>query len=140
MYKKLFTYLLLVLGLLLVVNSCKKEEATPPDGSDKRDKFLNTWICDEFSSITGSNPAFNVFIVKSTSNGGQVLIENFYGLGNSARAIADVVKDSLYIYPQIVSGNTVQGSGTLKNTTTIQLKYTVYDGSTNDNVTATLTR
>ena len=138
-YKRILRYSFFFVLVILTMMSCQKE--TPPVNSpDARDKFASNWLCDESSSLNGSNPSFNVYIYKSTINNYQILLENFYSLGTANKAIADVVKDSLYLYPQIVGGNTVQGSGKWVNANTLNMTYSVNDGAQTDNITATFTK
>lgn len=126
--------------LILSLQACQPDETEEPTPTGERDKFVASWKCTEQSNQTGTNPAFNVNITKSGTSESQVLIENFYGLGFDKKPYAEISGNSISIPTQIVSGNTIKGSGNLSGTSTINMNYTVNDGSSIDSITATLTK
>lgn len=138
--KKLRKLSSIFLLLVLSFQACQPDETEEPAPTDERDKFVASWKCTEQSNQTGTNPAFNVHINKSTTNASQIVMENFYGMGFDKKPYAEVSGNSITIPTQIVSGNTIKGSGNLSGTSTINMNYTVNDGSTIDSVKATLTK
>ncbi len=134
---KLISRIALVCATLYLVSCAKNDETKPAESGDDRDKFAHTWTCNEVSKQVGTT-SFPVIITKS-SNAGQILIENFYNYGSSTKAVTNVSVNTLLISPQILSGNTVKGSGTWISATQVSLAYTVDNGSgTIDTCTATL--
>lgn len=128
-------------GLLLFVlffSSCEKEKN---DTEPTLDNFVGVWNCVETSSLNGG-ASFEVHINKSTTVSSQINIENFYNYGFSFIAYAEVNAASTeFVIPaQIIQGNTVSGSGMLVGTETINMSYTVDNGSDIDYVTASLTK
>ena len=136
--KKSYHKLILLFSIPVIFVSCAKEDQQGPT-ADVRDRFVAAWNCNENSSQTGANPAFTVNIIKS-SNSTQVLLGNFYGLGASKQAYANISGDSLFLPAQTYEGNTVQGKGALQGSSVLKLNYTVDDGSNIDIVSATLTK
>ena len=134
---------LAVFSVILFLASCTTNEADSPTPIDSRDKYIGTWSCAENSSKTGAS-TFDVRIRKNVNNNNQFLIDNFYLLGNQYSASVNVSGTSLSIAQQSISGNTVQGSGTIQSDTKISLTYSVNDGSGGagaiDNCTAVLTK
>lgn len=128
------------LVLVLIVSSCAKEESPTPS-DDPRDAFVGAWDCEEESQITGTT-TFEVHIGKSSVNSSQITIENFYQYGFSFKPYAEISSagTDFTIPSQVVKGNNIKGSGTLLGTSTINMSYTVDNGSDVDNVTAVLTK
>jgi hypothetical protein len=126
--------------LVFAASSCAPEEEEPTPVDD-RDKFVsaNGWSCQENSSQTGAS-TFTVHITKSSSNTAQIQLENFYNYGFQNKAIASVNGSSFTIASQQISGNTVQGSGTLQSNGSITMNYTVNTGSAIDTCTAVMTK
>jgi len=132
---KLASVLLLVASLL---NSCTKEN---PLDTDARDKFVGNWTCNEKVNGTAMS-TFTVTISKSVTvtNTTDILMANFYQLGNNFKAIAQVNGNNVTIASQNIDGFTVSGSGSMSGTTTITLNYTADDGSGAKNITDTYTK
>jgi hypothetical protein len=129
-----FLAIILLSGLL---TSCQPDAQPTP--ADDRDVYVASWTCSEHSSQVGVS-SFTVHINKSTTSTSQVLIENFYNLGFSYKAVTDISGTSMTIGQQTLNGNQLHGSGTKSGTNTINLTYYVNNGSTIDTCTATLTR
>jgi hypothetical protein len=127
---------ILLLSLALLP-ACAPEET--PDPADERDKFVDGWNVAENSSLAGASN-YVVLISKSTTNSSEVLLENFYDLGNQHKARMSVSGNTLTIPQQTLNGNQLSGSGTLSGNNTFTLTYTVNNGTTIDNCTATCTR
>jgi hypothetical protein len=124
----------LIVCSVLFLASCEPDEETGPD----REAFLGTWVCTETSQVFGTT-SFQVNIVESSANESQVYIRNFYNLGTTEQAYATISGKSINIPQQVVSNNTISGSGTLSGNR-INLSYSVNDGQTVDNVSAVLTK
>lgn len=137
MKKILKTALFASTVFVLAITSCQPEEEPTP--ADARDPFVASWNCNENSSQIGNTP-YVVHINKSTSNTSQVLIENFYNIGFSYKAVATIDGSNLTIAQQTYNGNQLHGSGTKTGANTITMTYYMNNGSTIDTCTATLTR
>lgn len=137
--KKLINFAIILSGIF--VASCaedKKDDPVSPS-IDARDKYVAYWNVIENSSVAGQT-SFVVNIAKSTSNSGEIILNNFSGLSVSARA--SVNNNILTIpYQQIGTIGFTQGSGTLTNATSISLNYTNTIGSSSaDPCTAVYTK
>lgn len=137
--KKLINFTIILTGIFLA--SCAEDKKDDPisPSTDARDKYVAYWNVIETSSIAGQN-SFVVNIIKSTSNSGEIILNNFSGLSVSARA--SVSNNILTIpYQQIGTIGFTQGSGTLTNATSISLNYTNTIGASSaDNCTAVYTK
>lgn len=128
---------LATLSTVAVFSSCQPDEQPAP--ADERDVYVAAWTVNEHSSQIGAS-TYTVHINKSTSNASQVLIENFYNLGFSFKATADISGTTITIPQQTLNSNQLHGSGTKTGANSISLTYYMNDGSTIDTCTATLTR
>ncbi|MCK6638505.1 MAG: hypothetical protein L6Q81_00345 [Bacteroidia bacterium] len=128
--------MLAVLPVAFLAFSCQPEEEGP---LDERDKFVDVWHCVEQSSQIGQTP-YDVHINLSTTNSSQVLMENFYNVGFSFKAVANVSGSNLTLNQQTYNASQLQGSGSMSGNNTINMSYTVNDGSAIDTCTAVLTR
>ena len=139
--KNLFKYLTIV-TLVIFIASCAKEDDPINGVSDARSKYVGTWTAQETSTVFGSS-TYALTISTSNSNNEDVLIKNFYNLGSNTFTIGTVNVDgnanSMQIKQQVVSGNTISGSGSLSNGT-LTFSFTSNDGQTNDSVTITATK
>ena len=96
-------------------------------------KVVGSWHVTEKPS--GNNYQVSI-ATKSSVN---VTISNFYNVG--VVVSATIVEGSIIIPEQLVNGDTFKGTGVFSNSyKTIQLTYSVNDGSGVENVTNTLTR
>jgi hypothetical protein len=134
---KTVTTALLVIGLLFVA-SCDTSE-DPDDPADDRDKLVDGWTCNEQSSQTGQS-SFTVVISKSTSSSTQVLLQNFYAVGNAFQAKMNVSGNTLSIPQQVYNNNQLNGAGSVTGTNSFSLTYYINNGSTTDTCSATFTR
>ena len=116
--------------------SCQPEETGP---TDDRDKFVDVWQCVEQSSQINQT-TYDVHINLSTTNTAQVLLENFYNVGFSFKAVATVSGSNLTLANQTYNGSQLVGNGSMNGNNSINMSYTVNDGSAIDTCTATLTR
>lgn len=132
-------------GLMILITflaSCAANDDDVPTPTDERDEYIGTWSCAENSSKSGAS-TYDVVLRKNVNESGQFLMDNFYLLGSTHAAVISKSGNSLTIPTQSVSGNTVQGSGSISNSTKINLSYTINDGSGPggiDNCTAVLTK
>ncbi len=127
---------------MLFLASCAADDSDNPSPVDERDKYLGTWSCAENSSKSGAS-TFDVILRKNTNESNQFLMDNFYLLGSTHSAVLTKSASNLSLPVQSVSGNTVQGSGTIVSDTKINLTYSVNDGSGAggiDNCSAILTK
>lgn len=125
-----------VVAVSLFAVSCQPDETEP---TDDRDKFVDVWHCVEQSSQVGQTN-YDVHINLSTTNTSQVLMENFYNVGFSFKAVANISGSSVTLNQQTYNASQLQGSGNMSGNNTINLSYTVNDGSTIDTCTAVLSR
>jgi hypothetical protein len=128
--------MLTVVAVSLFAVSCQPDEAEP---ADDRDKFVDVWHVVETSSQIG-NTNYDVHINLSTTSTSQVLMENFYNVGFSFKAVAGVSGTSLTLANQTYNASQLQGSGSMSGNNTINMSYTVNDGSSIDTCTAVFTR
>lgn len=123
--------------LCLYIASCapdKKDDPLQPTNTDDRDKYVGTWTCNENSQIAGQT-SYNITIAKSTSNSGEIIINNFYQLNTSARATVN--GNSFTIpYQQLGSVGFASGSGNLTGSSSINMTYYTDVASTKDTCTA----
>lgn len=129
-------YFLALLPVAFFAVSCQPE---PQEPADDRDKFVDVWHVVENSSQIGTTN-YDVHINLSTTNTSQVLMENFYNVGFSFKAVANVSGSNLTLNSQTYNSSQLQGSGSMNGNNTINMNYTVDDGSAVDTCTATLTR
>lgn len=125
----------------LFIASCAEDKKDDPisPSTDARDKYVAYWNVSENSATAGQN-SFVVNIIKSSTNSGEIILNNFSGLSVSARA--SVNNNILTIpYQQIGTIGFTKGSGTLTSATSISLNYTNTIGTSSaDNCTAVYTK
>ena len=127
---------LAAVAVALFAVSCQPDTTEP---ADDRDKFVDVWHCVEQSSQVGQTN-YDIHINLSTTNTSQVLMENFYNVGFSFKAVANISGTSLTLNQQTYNASQLQGSGSMSGNNTINMNYTVNDGSSIDTCTAVLTR
>lgn len=128
--------------LITFLASCASNDDDSPTPTDERDEYIGTWSCAENSSKSGAS-TYDVVLRKNVNESNQFFMDNFYLLGSTHAAVITKSGNSLTIPTQSVSGNTVQGSGSISSSTKINLSYTTNDGSGPggiDNCTAILTK
>ena len=137
--EKFIKKLLFVSSLIvLTFYACNPDEEEP--FVDPRDNYVGTWLAEE-TSILYPTITFLVHITLNPSNSTEILISNFYHLGNADedKVSAIATKSSLTIESQPVCNLTIYGSGSLSGNT-INLTYYVNDGADIDEVAAVYTR
>jgi hypothetical protein len=138
--KKFSLYTVTLVLISVFVFSCAPEE----DGNDnapidQKQKWIGNWTCQE---TAGMNPAtYTIHIIDSVGTN-YVLIENLYSSGFSTRAKGLINATNLTIANQPLGsgGYSVDGNGNMANNTTVNMNFNVNDGSSVDNVVATLTK
>ena len=121
---------IIIVCLLIVITGCEKTE--PDITTADRDKFIGTW--DGQSDGPNGHRNFSLIITASNSAPDQVKMENFDG-GNGI-VFANISGNLLSIPSQMVSSETIEGSGTLSGVT-ITFSFSLDDGQTIENRTAT---
>jgi len=123
---RLFPVFSVLLVSLLFIPACTEDDMLNP--TDDRDQFLGYWDVNE----TCSRDSYAVQIVTDPSNSSQVLIKNFWLIGNNEKPPYAIVAGSTITIPKQLmcnnGSNEVQGSGKLKNNK-IEWDYTVNDGA-----------
>jgi hypothetical protein len=133
-YVRLFA---LLVTAILITQSC---EDTNDKTNDPRDNITDTWQCKETSEVF-KQTTYTVDITKSYSDSTKIFIDNFYQIGVGSKVSAKLSNSSLTIPNQTLDGFTITGSGSVTNSyKTINLSYTVNDGSGTDHVTAVYTK
>jgi len=136
--KFLFTFLTFS-TLTLILNSCSKENDPTPvstTSSSPNAKFLGKWYISENHTEYGPS-TYYVTIADSTNNT-YILFERLYNYNTNTKATTS--GNNIIIPSQIIEGTSISGSGTLVNSTRINLTYYVDDGQIKDTVTAVLTK
>jgi hypothetical protein len=136
--KKLINFTIILTGMFVASCASDKKDEPVPSSTDARDKFVAHWNVIENSAVAGQN-SFVVNITKSTTNSGEIIIDNFSGLQASVRS--SVNNNILTIpYQQIGTVGFTKGSGSLTSTTRISLNYTTTIGTSRDSSTAVYTK
>jgi hypothetical protein len=135
--KKIAARLASFLCFSLLFIQCDTADLFPKDPSSK---ILGKWLCKETSEVFGNN-SFEISITRS-GNLQEVLLANFYQMGNSYEVKISLDSQDMIISEQTVDGYTISGDGTISSEfNEIELYYQVDDHSGPiDHVTATLTK
>ena len=124
---------LIMVATLLFITGCEKTE--PEVTTADRDKFIGSWS--GTSTGQGGPRSFNMTIRASNSAPDQVLMEEFDGLAAGTYVKASVSGNLITIISTSISGETYEGSGNLSGTT-ISFTFTIDDGQTVENRTASV--
>lgn len=126
------TKLLIILSLIIVVASCKKDDTE--EVIDSRDVFVGTWNVSDHQ-ITKAN--YQVRIYKDESYSEKIWLINFHGTTDTA--FAYVSDKNITIAPQALSTTHLNtgGSGLMTGTTKIDFEYYINDGAQQDTIQAT---
>ncbi len=129
-----FTILTTLFFGILLIPSCTEDDNANP--ADDRDQFIGYWDVNE----TCNRDSYSVQIIADPSNSSQVLIKNFWLIGNNEKPPYAIVAGSTITIPKQDMcnncSNEVQGSGKL-NKNKITWNYTVNDGADLYTCTAT---
>jgi len=129
-----FSFLFLV---VIAFVSCTKTDTTTPS-SDDRAKFIGDWSVHEIHN----KGDYSVTIKTDPNEASRVLIDNFGNLVYGNKATAYISGNSIILdQGQVVSNMTIiSGSGTMTGTTKISWTYSMTDGATRTDATATYTK
>ena len=141
---KQISYSLFLLITLILVISCSPDEADEPAPTvDPKTRFISDWTCTEVSRRDQPAQPFQIHLLNGS--GDTVIMENCYAVGFNKKATLVVSGDNIRFAPdnqQISTGVFLKsGQGSLINSSTIKMTYTVDDGNpTLDIVDATFTK
>ena len=128
MKKNIYFLIVVLFGISILIMSCEKSE--PEVTTSDRDKYIGTW--DGQSDGSGGHRNFPLIITISNSSPDQIKMENFDG-GNGI-VFATVSGNSLSIPSQVVSSETIQGTGNF-SINAISFLFSVDDGQSVENRT-----
>lgn len=133
-----FSYSRFVLVALVfaTVYSCEPDSVNP---DVSRADYLGSWNGSSDGPV-GGPLTFPMTITASNSAPDQILMDNFDAIGQGYKIIAIVDGGTITIPQNIIASDTISGSGTYKANGTLSFTFTVRDGQTVDNRTATATR
>jgi hypothetical protein len=135
--KKIFRYLLLFTLLTATFEACQKDnQTTPSTSTPDRDKFLGTWITQSTGPVAGTLN-FTMTISAGSSSASQIKISNFDNEGTGTTVFAEVSGNTVSITQTTIGNDVITGSGTYNSNGTLSFTYTINDGQTVDNRTAT---
>lgn len=127
---------LLLTATGLFLNACEPDEVNP---SVDRSDFLGTWNGQSDGPV-GGPISFVMKITASNSSPDGIIMENFDGLGQNTFVPATVDAGTVNIPRCIVGSDTVEGYGSYLNNGELEFSFTVRDGQTVDQRTATATK
>lgn len=138
-----YTFFIAVIVFYSCAADNEKEDNPTPNGTtqpDFRNVYVGTWVCNEQSTVFGTT-TYSVDITKHTTIASRIVASNFYNLGfANSNAQFEISGNSISIFQQTISGYNVVGSGTIANSSTMNLSYATDDGSGIDSVTAVYTK
>jgi hypothetical protein len=129
-------YLVLLLLCIISFSGCEKTDEPIATGTD-RDKFIGNWAGN--SNGPGGYRVFNMTITASNSAADQIILNNFDGVGVGNIIYATVNGNSLSFITTLVGQDRYDGTGALNNNT-LSFSFTIDDGQTIENRTATATK
>jgi len=130
---------ILILGFLLAASlaACKKDDTTPtPTETISRVDYVGSWSCTEVPVAKNLNFDCSISIDNNTTT--NIKIANFANLNGSAFAIVNM--KSIVLPKQTISGNTVEGYGSMENRNFITWHYYVKDNTDSLTYNATFNR
>jgi PBP1b-binding outer membrane lipoprotein LpoB len=143
--KKLINFTIIVSAIFVASCASDKKEDPISPSTDTRDKFIAHWNVTENSTTSTTPNSYTVNVTKSNSSSSSIIIENFYGL-TTYTVYATVNNNNFTIPYQQIKNSTsstigfAAGSGTLINSTNINLTYTTAIATNRDSCTATYTK
>lgn len=133
MVKSVKIILIPIVIAILFLSSCTEDDLINP--VDDREAFIGTWNVED----NCSKDVYDVTIEADPSNSLQVIINNFYHIGNQEKPPYAIVAGSSVTIPYQTMCNdgsmTVNGSGSLKNGK-IEWTFTVSDEADSFNCSA----
>lgn len=136
MTSRILLRLFMAATLATTVIACEPDDAVDPTVT--RDDYLGQWTCASDGQI-GGPLNFTMNITAGTSSNA-IRMQNFDGYGQSAYVNATVNGGNITIPVNYLGSDTLQGSGTYRSDGTLSFSYSIRDGQTVDNRTATATR
>ncbi|MFM7217468.1 MAG: hypothetical protein ACKO1U_05570 [Bacteroidota bacterium] len=127
---------LLLTGILLSTYACEPDTVDP---SVSRDDFLGSWTGNSSGTVNGPL-GFQMVITASNSSPDGILMDNFDAVGLGQKVLAVVDGGNITIPLNIINGDSILGSGILRSDGKLSFEFTVSDGQTVDERTATATR
>jgi hypothetical protein len=138
-HRQLFQFWFLLLIPFAV--SCVPEDDLGPDTGDPRDKFIGSWMFNETPAVRNIDASFTVTISYDESNSSRVKLRNFANAGGQYSAYGIVTSNRITVPEQdMATGFTVEGSGTMSTTTSMDWEYTITAGGDMESYTATATK
>ena len=138
MVEKIIKNILIIALLTGFFYACKSKETNNNSPVDPRSKFVGTWLCNETTHLLG-NSTYSVTISLNPNNSAQILIANMYQLSTTHQAYGIVANSSVTIPVQNVAWCSINGSGTMINSSQIKWNYYI-SGSVVDTCTAIYTK
>ena len=134
-FKKKSLYLLMFFLTVFMFHSCELDEDIDPNADDPAAIFLGSWsVSDNATKLN-----YTVSIQRNPGNSTEVLIQNFAGSGDQARAL--VTGRTLTLTSSIIGNNwRVSGSGNYKNSSRIDFNYSLTIAGDQENRFALFTR
>ena len=130
---------LLVVAIVLGTTfyACEPDDSIDPTVT--RQDYLGQWIGASDGPI-GGPINFTMNIIASGSSGDGIRMENFDGYGQGTYVSATVSAGNITIPRNVIGSDTIQGSGSYRSDGTLSFNYTIRDGQSVDQRTATATR
>lgn len=128
--------------LVLLMISCLPDEDLDPNAGDIREKFVGTWRFSETPIGRAADAvSYSVTISYDPGNSSQVLLKNFAQVGGQYSAYGIVTNNRITIPSQeVAQGFTLNGTGTMAGSTSMDWEYTTIAGSTMESFTAIATK
>lgn len=126
--KKYSNYFLATVASITLFASCAPDDSPV---ADSRDKFVGEWLCKDTSFTNGDKFVYTVNVAKS-GDGNEVRLNNFYNLGSSSFAVAEVSENNIEISSHSDSVYIISGSGIYSNEK-FSITYQAKLGSYTDN-------
>jgi hypothetical protein len=120
--KNIFITVLIIAGFM---GACKKDETTTPVETISRTDYVGSWSCTEIPQAKNQN--FDCTITLDATNTTKIKISNFANLNGTATAIVNA--NIVSLPKQSISGNTIEGNGTMENKNFITWNYYVKDNT-----------
>lgn len=142
MLKNHLPFVIMACFLIFTLIACE-EFSAPKNNKDVALRLEGQWKCTESSSIFKSTGiSYLIYLTPSEFDSSQIVIENFYNLGDAVVAVAQVDGSRLVLNNQKLEGGFfLSGIGAIsENLQTIAWEYSIDDGSgEKDMVNATYT-
>lgn len=121
---------------LMGLAACNPDEN---ENADQREKFIGTWNCTETSSQNPNPITFSVTITKDELTENEIMLANFYHLGEDQKSRLVVNYSQLSMPQQTVCNLNVSGTGAYTQDK-VNMTYYVNDGADIDTVNALLAK